>query len=340
VNSQAEIATHFECVAERHAPYAWTGVRYLVGCVPPCRTALEYVPYRWNNKVPPSPPTQPTFDIHGYHFTYHHSRDALSIYQSPEAYLRIGQRDAVEHELHRHILWLKLGFPLPELLAQGEHGAWFYAIEASAGEIVFGEIFEQEYQQRRQISDATFQAYLTLVCRFAESQLQTQIDEDIRDEFADLVRLEGVLAELPHLRDDTLAAFDRAATRLQRFPAVHSHGDFHPYNVCPGGVIDLDRAGRGYAGYDVITGLLMDDLFAPDDQDYQYSDSQRQQYLGSIDALFAAQGLPIPSAYVDDFLFCKLLSLVPGRHNRPQQQRWFYESYATRLARYLNMASE
>lgn len=68
----------------------------------------------------------PALEVHGYHFTYHHSRDALSIYQSREAYLRIGQRDAVERELQRHIHWLKLGFPLPDLLAQGEQGVLFY----------------------------------------------------------------------------------------------------------------------------------------------------------------------------------------------------------------------
>jgi len=100
------------------------------------------------------------------------------------------------------------------------------------------------------------------------------------------------LTELPHLRDMTLAAFESAVAHLQCFPAVYSHGDFHPYNVCPGAVIDLDSAGRGYAGYDVISGLLMDDLFSPDDQDFQYSDSQRQRYLDKNDAIFAAYGLP------------------------------------------------
>lgn len=211
-------------------------------------------------------------------------------------------------------------------------------IEASAGEVVFGEIFEQECRQFGQISDASFSAYLTMVCRFAESQLRTQMEDDIRSEFAALVRLEGVLTELPHLRDKTLVAFELAVMRLQCFPAVHSHGDFHPHNVCPGGVIDLDSAGRRYAGYDVITALLLDDLFSPDDQDFHYSDSQRQQYLNKNDAIFAAYGLPIPSLYVDDFLFCKHLRLVPGRHHRPQQQRWLYESYASRLTRYLDTA--
>jgi len=246
----------------------------------------------------------------------------------------------VERELQHHIHWLKLGFPLPDILAQGEQGGWFYAIEASAGEVVFDEIFEQESRQFGQVSDASFSAYLTMVCRFAESQLRTQMEDDIRREFAALVRLEGVLTELPHLRDMTLAAFESAVAHLQCFHAVYSHGDFHPYNVCPGAVIDLDSAGRGYAGYDVISGLLMDDLFSPDDQDFQYSDSQRQRYLDKNDAIFAAYGLPLPSHYVDDFLFCKHLSLVPGRNHRPQQQRWLYESYTSRLARYLDAAKE
>jgi hypothetical protein len=287
-----------------------------------------------------APPTTPNLDVHGYRFTYHHSRDALSIYKSREAYLRIGRRAAVERELERHRQWLKLGFPLPDLLAQGEHGGWFYAIEASAGERVFGEIFEQESRQCGQISDTSFDAYLTLVGRFAESQLRTQTatqtQDNIRSEFAALVRLDGVLTELPHLRDKTLAAFEHAITRLQCFPSVYSHGDFHPYNVCPGGVIDLENAGRGYAGYDVITGLLMNDLFSPDDQDFHYSDTQRQHYLDEHDSLFVAYGLPAPSSYLDDFLFCKHLSLVPERHYRPQQQRWFYESYTNLLARYLD----
>ena len=50
--------------------------------------------------------------------------------------------------------------------------------------------------------------------------------------------------------------------------------------------------------------------------------------------------LPVPSRYADDFLFCKHLSLVPGRNHHPQQQRWFYESYTSRLARYLDAAKE
>lgn len=286
------------------------------------------------------PPSTPTFELLGYHFTYHHSRDMLSIYQNEKVYLRIGEREAVERELHCHAHWLHLGFPLPDIIAQGEIGGWYYTIEASAGEAVFGEIFEQESQQFGQVGDTSFSAYLAIVCRFTESQLRTQMQDDVRSEFAALVRLDGVLTELPHLRDKTLAAFEHAVTRLQGFPAVHSHGDFHPHNVCPDGVIDLDSAGRGYAGYDVISGLLIDDLFSPDDQDFQYSDTQRQRYLNMNDAIFAAYSLPIPSLYIDDFLFCKHLSLVPGRHHRLQQQRWLYESYTSRLEHYLDAAKE
>lgn len=42
-----------------------------------------------------APPTIPTLDMNGYHFTDHHSREALSIDQSQAAYLRIGQHQAV-----------------------------------------------------------------------------------------------------------------------------------------------------------------------------------------------------------------------------------------------------
>lgn len=34
-----------------------------------------------------APPTIPTLDMNGYHFIYHHSREALSIDQSQAAYL-------------------------------------------------------------------------------------------------------------------------------------------------------------------------------------------------------------------------------------------------------------
>ena len=57
---------------------------------------------------------------------------------------------------------------------------------------------------------------------------------------------------LPDLASLSEQAFVKILARLRDFPTVWTHGDFHPYNVCAGGVIDLETTQPGIAGYDII----------------------------------------------------------------------------------------
>jgi len=41
--------------------------------------------------------------------------------------------------------------------------------------------------------------------------------------------------------------------RLDEFPGTLVHGDLHAFNMCAGGVIDLEGSGWGIAGYDALT---------------------------------------------------------------------------------------
>jgi hypothetical protein len=280
-----------------------------------------------------------SLQIAGRTFQFHHHRgDDNDLYFSEDAYLRIGDRAELEPEYETHVRMLQMGFPVPQMLARGEWNGRFYWIEESVGTQVLWKLFMAETRANGCMSDASFRALMEVMGRYAEAQVRHPVAGDIRAEFQELVRVNDLIEELPDLRDRTLRAFERAVERLQVFPGAWCHRDLATANICERGVIDLEGVRPGYAGYDVMGALLEPDVWAAPDG-YAYSPRQREVFLTPVDRIFTAQGLPAPSAYAPDFLFCRLLCLAAGchltpGHPLPGQVRWLHNRYRTVLNEY------
>jgi aminoglycoside phosphotransferase (APT) family kinase protein len=262
--------------------------------------------------------------------------DRRATYRGAGTYLRMGPREEVEPVYARHQQLWNLGFPVARLLQAGERAGQFYYIEESLGDQVLGDIFTDEWQRSGAIADATFAAFLTTARSWAEAELRTAATVTIAEEFGRVARVREATQALPQLQSPTEDAFARARDRLRHFPVVVTHGDFHAFNICERGVIDLEMVRGGFAGYDVVTGLLGHELFPPDPDDYHYARPQIERYLAAIDALYASYQLPKPSEYAADFLICKMMCVVWIMEHRPPEQRtWAHQQYQAMLEGYL-----
>ena len=258
----------------------------------------------------------------------------ISIYRGDDAYLRIGAAGDVrsEHAIHKRLL--ESGFPVAELLSEGEHRGLGWYTEASLGHDTLGDIFDAETSEGGTIADGTFGSFLSVILAWGRAQLSAASDTDFADDFRRMCLIEEAVVAYPDLAGDIQSAFGIAVSRLRAFPAVPTHGDFHAFNACAGGVIDLDRVGWGPAGYDLIAALLIPELFPHEEGAYVFTEGHRVRYLSAVDELFASRGLPAPSAYTDDYLVCKLGWSAAWRQ-RTELREWMDTRYREMLAAYL-----
>lgn len=259
-----------------------------------------------------------------------------STYRGTGTYLRMGPREELEPEYVRQRQLWNLGFPVARLVQVGERAEQVYYIEESLGDQVFGDLFTDEWQRSGAIADATFAAFLAIVRAWAEAQLRTATTVTLAEKFRHVTRVHEVTQALPQLESQTELAFAKARERLRSFPVVVTHGDFHAFNICERGVIDLEMVRGGCAGYDVITGLLGDELFPPDVEDYHYAPHQVECYVATMDDLYASYQLPKPSAYAADFLICKMMWIIWIMEHRPPERRsWVHRQYQEMVEAYL-----
>jgi hypothetical protein len=260
-----------------------------------------------------------------------------AVYRGPGIYLRIGIPALIvrEEAIHRR-LWAA-GFPVAPLLQTGEEAGQPFFCEAALGKVVLGEIYEAEMQAEGAVSEGSFRHLLTVLLRWAEAQLRNANQDGTPADLAQTVRLSAVERLLPSLLPLTRQAFARAQQRLAVFPTVLTHGDFHPYNLCINGVIDLEMVHWSVAGYDVMSGLLDEDLLPPAPTDYRFTPQQRAHAFTAIDDLFQSYHLPPPSAYVDDFRICRMMRIVELAEKRPLAvQQWIYQQYTTLATAYIS----
>lgn len=261
--------------------------------------------------------------------------DGVSVCRGEGAYLRSGPAEKLRAEISRHHQMLELGFPVAEIIEEGEHEGLRYVIEASLGSDTLGERFDSEMQRGGVITVGSFGAFLGIVLRFAQAQLASARVERARDEFRRLLRVDDLKATLPDVAQQTEAAFDLAAWRLRAFPAVLTHGDLHAFNICERGVIDIETATWAPAGYDVVTALLLPDFFPPDRRDYRFSPEQHAGYLAAIDGLYSDLGLPLPFNHIDDFRLCKAIWLTARRDRPAALLTWLDDAYRAMVTNYL-----
>lgn len=259
-----------------------------------------------------------------------------AVYRSAAAYLRIGLPAVIEREMaiHRHLQLQE--FPVAALLETGVQDGQSFFIEAALGDTVWGDSLEAETHNHGAIQTSAFANLLALILRWTEAQLRNPAPAQTCANLAETVRLADVERLLPAYALLTRQVFARAQQRIDVFPAVLTHGDFHPYNLCPGGVIDLESVHWSVAGYDAITGLFADDLLPPDPADYHYTTRQLTDAHAAIDALFQRYHLPLPSHYLADFRLCRMMRIVQLAERRPPDvQQWIYQQYIMMATAYI-----
>src|SRR5438552_2453910 len=131
-----------------------------------------------------SPQAPPSLQIAGATFQFHGRRGEDSyLYFGEDAYLRIGDRAELEPEYETHVRMLRMGFPVPQVLACGEWNGRFYWIEESVGTQVLWKTFIAETRANGCMSDASFRTLLKIMARYAEAQVRHPVAGDIRAEF-------------------------------------------------------------------------------------------------------------------------------------------------------------
>lgn len=258
-------------------------------------------------------------------------RSGLSLYRSPDAYLRIGAPERLAREIETHQKMEAAHFPVPQLLATGTHGEYAYLIERALGDKTFRVLFEESIQSNSAISHELFEQFLAIVRRYLVAQASARVDAD-RDRFARGVHLDLIVQELPEYAYSLPDKFNRVLKKLAAYPFVLSHGDFNAANIFPNGVIDLEDSFPAPFGFDAISALSTLDWF-PDSAEYEYfaryrfSAEQRAAYLAMCDAVAAEAGYPPPSLHADDFGFCRAIWSCVRMQAWPKLRGWRYDKF-------------
>ncbi len=274
-------------------------------------------------------------------YTYVKEREnaPILVYRSDNTFLRIGPRELLEKEKIFHQKLFDLGFPVPQILEEGEKEGQYYFVESSVGSEHFGDIFKEDMQKDGVISDENFTRFLQIAKKFAEAQLKETSVINWQT-FEGVLHANILFEELPVLREKSIFALKKARERTQELPAVLSHGDFNPYNIFEKGCIDLEHFSTAPAGYDVITNIFHFKMFPRGDayehpQKYRFSKEQIDKYFLEIDTIYQSKGLPAISRYKDDFSFCRSIWSTGRMARWPRLQKWRYRLYEELLNSYL-----
>jgi len=264
----------------------------------------------------------------------------VSVYKGGKEFLRIGPRDLIAAELSLHKKLLIFGFPVPDLISEGEFHGQLYYIEQSLGETLLGDLFWEDWKHSGAISNAHFESFLVVSERFALAQLKTSSRNEFVQSFYLGIHVDVIQEELPEIQSEVLSAFDKLNQRTSVFPNVLTHGDFNPYNLFARGIIDFGDTYQAPAGYDVINNIYHTYNFpSPGDFEstrrYTFTQEQIVKYFASMDQIYTSANLPGLSHFQDDFVFAKTIWSVVRMERWPKVQRWRYERFKQILHRYL-----
>jgi len=249
-------------------------------------------------------------------------------------YLRTAEHTAIQREAEFGRMAWQQGFPVPEVTEIGQlPGGLGYFIEKSAGAEHFGDLLARDYAATGSVSNETFETFSAISLQLLAAQINPSCRQYGPSELRVGIQLENVLSENLNVADLLERAVTKAEYRTQGMPLVLSHGDLSPFNVLPGGVIDFEERFVAPAGLDAVTSIAFQRLWDHPKPDgtgtlrlWDFSRRQIVDFLSQADALFAAQGLPLLSAFFDDFLMLKAIWALcyerPDDLNSAQAQRW------------------
>jgi hypothetical protein len=289
-----------------------------------------------------------TIQVESKQFTHVKTRKytPVAVYTTGDLYLRIGPSELISPELSRHQELEEYGFPIPTFVSSGTHELGMYYIEKSVGEHPFGITFAKKYSQTGGIDNESFEKFLELSRVFVNAQLQTHPKPDDFDAFySDKgVSFDIVIEEQPELKELVDLTVNKMKSRLQTLPLVVTHGDFNPFNIVEGGIIDFAEQFSFAFGYDLITNFY-NAYFFPINADvekkgvYRFSPKQENAYFESIDSVLKQSGLPEVSVYMDDFLLCRAAWAAIRMRHVPKLQAWRYTLLKEMMEEYLKSYS-
>lgn len=251
-------------------------------------------------------------------------------------YLRIGEPGIVHRHVNIHRKMEEAGFPVPALIKEGVLDGKAYFIETSVGEKRLGDAFAEDCNKHGVIQEETFKKFLDIVERYTRAQLRAPKAAGSIEHLARGIHLNELCSELSAYAIRIREKFKDVFARITIFPSVITHGDFNPQNLFKDGVIDLEDAFYAPVGYDPISALTTINFF-PDSKEFEYfaryrfSDTQRSEYLATLDRLFTEAELPKLSKYADEFEFCRAIWCSVGMQKWPKIQKWRYDTFVERF---------
>jgi len=231
-----------------------------------------------------------------------------AIYRSPDGQfvLRTGEPGRLHPEAEFAQQARGHGYPLPEITEVGmvdDEVAYF--IERSAGERTFGNI---------NLEDG-FWEMLEIARQFFRAQLNPEFRPSAADDLREAIKLPVVFEENPDLDAGWIEeAVSRSESRIAELPLVYCHGDFTPFNIMPGGVIDFEHRLAAPFGYDVVT-LIRYQRFWDHPGPNGEANARRYEfdldkYVGAVklaDLILEELGYPKFTPHFDDFLILKAI---------------------------------
>jgi hypothetical protein len=227
----------------------------------------------------------------------------------------MGSGQEAEAAAHRRML--ELGYPVARILRTGCRDDVPYLIEESLGTTTLGDRFALEHGADGHISDQGFASYLAVAERYAEAQASA-VAVAGPAALSRLIGLEAAVVLVADVEGLLREAFAAAQSTVEQLPRALVHPDLHAFNMCPGGVIDLEDVDWGPAGYDVATAPFVQELCGLADSGARwFSEGQVAEYLAMVDRVFADHGLPVPTDRLDALLVCRAIALCAKQHPVP-----------------------
>jgi thiamine kinase-like enzyme len=268
-------------------------------------------------------------------------REGISaIYKSEdgEKILRIGDKEKIEKDLANHQKLLVENYPVSQIIEDGEYNGGSYYIEQSFGENLLGKLFRQDFEKHGKITDENFRLLTEVSKRLLQSEIDNSSKEMNWESLVNGVHAEWLIDELPELKDQILERLKICKERLKTFPFAFSHGDFNPYNIFPGGVIDFEDGFYAPIIFDVY-GLLVYAKYFPLKSEieleingaYTYFEEQMKTYISEMDKVLEQNGQPKGSDYIREIEFLKSIWLAVRMQKWPKMQEYRYKLFKANL---------
>ena len=266
-------------------------------------------------------------------------RNGTALYHSEQGglYARIGAEREITREREQLIELKKYGFPVAEARSFRVHGARATLVESSLGQLPFGDIFMRETVETGVVSDVSYRAFVAVAeqcIRAQRAALRPSTESVLAHHHAQFVE---IASELPHLTTLIERCANTVVSVLHACPATLTHGDFNPFNILHGGIIDFENSFIGVFGYDIVSAVT-NHLWFPKHprvelpEAYSLTPAQRQLFH---DTVVAPHGDLLSERVLSSCFLAKACWATFGMSKFPLLQQWRFERFQKLCEDYL-----